>query len=183
MCTSMKPGTAVFSLARISCAPRGRLIPARGPIASITPSRIRIPASPISVVGVNARPAWIRIVDMASEHRSGNTSRHKTKRAPRGSRDARHKRLKQEKLHALCGCHVDAGQLQCFAVHAAFHSHVMSGMRRHLVLRVDYVHLLVRIVHEHVLGAVLFDALGGALAGLLIRALYATLAVRNVASP
>src|SRR6266403_804880 len=177
----MNPGTAVFSAARISCAPAGRLVPARGPIASITPSRIRMPASLISVVGVNARPAWIRIVDMAGEHRNGNASRHKTKRAPRRNRGARHGEFPGKLLG--CRCHVDAGQLERFAFHAPLYGHVVSGMRRHFVLRVDYVHLLVRVVHEHVLGAVLLDALGGALAGLVIRALYATLAVRNIAGP
>src|SRR5882762_4226680 len=89
----------------------------------------------------------------------------------------------KEILHAFRGYHVDAGQLERLAVHGAFHGHVMSGMRRHFVLRVDYVHLLVGVVHEHVLGAVLLDALGGAIAGLLIRALYSTLAVGNVAGP
>src|SRR6267142_1312081 len=88
-----------------------------------------------------------------------------------------------EVLHALRGCHVDAGELQRFAVHGALHGHVMSGMRRHFVLRVDYIDLLVRVIHEHVLGAVLLDALGGALPGLVIRALYSTLAVRDVAGP
>src|SRR6267378_3906838 len=89
----------------------------------------------------------------------------------------------KEVLHALCGRHVDAGQLQRFAVHAALYGHVMSGMRRHFVLRVDYVHLLVRVVHEHVLGAVLLDALGRAVALAFFRALYSTLAIRNPASP
>jgi len=51
MCTSMKPGTAVLSVARISCAPAGRAIPERGPMASMMSSRIRIPASAISVIG------------------------------------------------------------------------------------------------------------------------------------
>src|SRR5712692_10156402 len=177
----MKPGTAVFSVARISCAPAGRLIPARGPIASITSSRIRMPASVISVIGVNARPAWIRMVDMAGEHRSGNASRHKTKRAPRGNRDARRGEFLGKLLG--CRCHVDAGQLQRFAVHAALYGHVVSGMRCHFVLRVDHVHLLVRVVHEHVLGAVLLDALGRAVALAFFRALYSTLAIRNPASP
>src|SRR3989475_6875305 len=167
--------------------PRSTLFPyttlfrSRGPIASITPSRIRIPASLISVVGVNARPAWIRMVDIVSEHRNGNASRHKTKRAPRRNRGARRGEFLGKLLG--CRCHVDAGQLQRFAFHAALYGHVMSGMRRHFVLRVDYVYLLVRVVHEHVLGAVLLDALGRAVALAFFRALYSTLAVRNIAGP
>src|SRR5215469_5506027 len=78
---SMNPGMAVFSLAATSLAPGGKLRLLRGAIASITPSRIRIPASLISEVGVNARPAWIRVVGMVVEHRIGIGERDKTKRA------------------------------------------------------------------------------------------------------
>src|SRR6202011_2718350 len=71
MCTSTNPGIAVWWGAAISCAPGGRLMPSRGPIDSITPSRIRIPASGISVVGVSARAVCNRIVSIGGQHRSG----------------------------------------------------------------------------------------------------------------
>ena len=57
MCTSIKPGMAVLSVARTSWAPAGKVIPERGPMASMESSRIRMPASLISVIGVSARPA------------------------------------------------------------------------------------------------------------------------------
>src|SRR5216684_8550121 len=59
----------------------------------------------------------------------------------------------------------------------------MAGMRRHFVLRIDHVHFLVGIVHEHVLGAMLLDALGRALARLVVCAFYSTLAVCDPAGP
>ena len=45
MCTSTNPGMADLSVAEISAASSGRLIPSRGPISSMTPSRMRMPAS------------------------------------------------------------------------------------------------------------------------------------------
>src|SRR6267143_3560844 len=80
----------------------------------------------------------------------------------------------------LLGCrgsHVNARQLERLAVDRALYGHVMASMRRHFVLRVDDVHFLVGVVHEHVLGAMLLDALGRALAGLIIGALDSALAV------
>src|SRR6266566_4005916 len=59
----------------------------------------------------------------------------------------------------------------------------MAGMRRHFVLRIDHVHFLVGVVHEHVLGAMLLDALGRALASLVVCAFYSTLAVGDPAGP
>src|ERR1700719_518504 len=116
----------------------------------------------------------MRMVDMAAQHRSGNTSRHKTKRAPRIGTPVLKKTVKDL---LDCRSHVDAAQLERFAVHRALYGHVMAGMRRHFVLRIDHVHFLVGIVHEHVLGAMLLDALGRALAGLVVCAFYSTLAV------
>src|SRR5215467_7432712 len=55
--------------------------------------------------------------------------------------------------------HFDAAQFQRFAFHRALYGHVMAGVFRYLVLRVDHVHLLVGVVHEHVLGVMLLDAL------------------------
>src|SRR6266550_4044360 len=78
---SMNPGIAVVSVAETSLAPAGKRRLLRGPTASITSSRIRIPASLISEAGVKARPAWIRVVGMVVEHRNGNVGRDKTKRA------------------------------------------------------------------------------------------------------
>src|SRR5882762_6013401 len=60
----MNPGIAVWPGAEISVAPEGRVMSWRGPTASITPSRIRMPASGISVVGVKARAACSRMVDI-----------------------------------------------------------------------------------------------------------------------
>src|SRR5438067_4655157 len=77
----MNPGIAVFSLAAISAPPAGKLMPLRGPIASMTSSRIKIPASLISEVGVKACRAWIRTVGIDVQHRNGNAVRDKTKRA------------------------------------------------------------------------------------------------------
>src|SRR6266849_1348797 len=183
MCTSTKPGMAVLPVATISCAPAGRVIPERGPMASMASSRIRMPASLISVVGVRARPAWMRRIDMAAQHRNGNASRHKTKRAEPQPRPSQ-KMFRKQLLHALCRCcHVDAGQLEGLALYRALNGHVMAGMRRHLVLRIDNVHFLVGVVHEHVLGAMLLDALGRALALAFFRALGSALAIRNPAGP
>src|SRR5271154_1019627 len=95
-------------------------------------------------------------VDMAAQHRSGNSSRHKTKRAPRSGRPSE-KKISEQLLHGLCSGHVDAGQLEVLAFHAALYGNVMPGMRGHFVLRVNGVHLLVSVVYEHILGAVLLD--------------------------
>src|SRR6516162_4301303 len=178
---SRNPGIAVFSVAATSLAPAGKCRPPRGPMASIMSSRIKIPASLISEAGVKARPAWIRVVGMVVEHRNGNAGRHKTKRAdppsvcpPVKANDAG---------SALLAGHVDAGQLKGLAFHCALDGNVMAGMRRHFVLRVDNVHFLVGVVHKHVLGAVLLDALSGALAGFLVRAFRPALAVGNPAGP
>src|SRR5713226_4069832 len=181
MCTSRNPGMAVLSVTRTSCAPEGTRMPARGPIASITSSRIKMPASLISVVGVNTRPAWIRVVVMAAQHRNGNASPAKTKRASQTRWGARQVRI----VELLLGrrCHFDAGQLQRVALHRALYGHVVAGMRRDFVLSIDNVHLFVGIVHEHVLRAMLFDALGRALALAFFRALHSTLAIRNPAGP
>src|SRR5712664_309192 len=122
------------------------------------------------------------MVDMAAQHRIGNASQHKTKRAEPKPRPSQ-KMLREQLLHTLCRRHVDAGQLEVLSVHGALYSHVMAGMRRHFVLRIYDIYFLVGVVHEHVLGAMLLDALGRALAGLIIRAFYSTLAVRNVAGP
>src|SRR5207249_7664845 len=81
---SMNPGIAVVSVAETSLAPAGKRRLLRGPTASITSSRIRIPASLISEAGVKARPAWIRVVGMVVEHRNGNVGRDKTRWANQG---------------------------------------------------------------------------------------------------
>src|SRR5260370_23425820 len=107
-----------------------------------------------------------------------------TKQNGRSRSPARLKKmLREQLLHTLCRSHVDAGQLERIAFHGALYSHVMAGMRRHFVLRIYDIYFLVGVVHEHVLGAMLLDALGRALAGLIIRSLDSTLAVRNVAGP
>src|SRR6266849_4699448 len=125
----------------------------------------------------------MRRVDMAAHHRNGNASRHKTKRAEPQPRPSQ-KMFRKQLLHALCRCcHVDAGQLEGLALYRALNGHVMAGMRRHLVLRIDNVHFLVGVVHEHVLGAMLLDALGRALALAFFRALGSALAIRNPAGP
>src|ERR1700688_1660684 len=82
MCTSTNPGMADLSVASISTASSGTLIPSRGPISSMTPSRMSIPASGISPAGVSARLAWMRVVVMAAVHRSGNVALHKTRGTP-----------------------------------------------------------------------------------------------------
>src|SRR5713226_8905751 len=117
----------------------------------------------------------MRMVDMAAQHRSGNASRHKTKRA--SDRDARQERTDQNLLG--CSSHVDAGQFERFAVHTALYGHVMAGMRRHFVLSVHDVYFLVGVVHEHILRAMLLDALGRALSRtrLVVCALHSALAV------
>src|SRR5947209_18455685 len=77
---SMNPGIAVVSVAETSLAPAGKRRLLRGPTASITSSRIRIPASLISEAGVKARPAWIRVVAMVGENGKENVGGDKTKR-------------------------------------------------------------------------------------------------------
>src|SRR5690349_10643895 len=178
---SRNPGIAVFSMALSSVAPAGRLNPPRGPTASMTSSRIKIPASLISEVGVIARPAWIRVVGMTVQHRSGNAWRDKTKRADQTSQSARSFKI-ENALRLLAG-HVDASQFERVAIHRALDGHVMAGVRRYLVLRIDHVHFLVGVVHEHVLGAMFLDALDRALrrTGLIIRAFRAALAIRDPA--
>src|SRR5260370_25497080 len=59
----------------------------------------------------------------------------------------------------------------------------MAGMRRHFVLSIHDIHFLVGVVHEHVLRAMLFDALGRALAGFVVCAFHSALAVSNPAGP
>src|SRR5258707_12585256 len=72
------------------------------------------------------------MVDMAAQHRNGNASRHKTKRAELQPRPSQ-KMLRKQLLHALCRCcHVNAGQLEGLAVNGAFYGHVMTRMCRHL---------------------------------------------------
>src|SRR5437660_11456564 len=107
---SMNPGIAVVSVAETSLAPAGKRRLLRGPTASITSSRIRIPASLISEAGVKARPAWIRVVGVVVEQRNGNGRRDKTKRAdqPPGCPLAENK----EACWARLAGHVHAGQLK-----------------------------------------------------------------------
>src|SRR5258708_19766207 len=124
----------------------------------------------------------MRMVEMAEQHRIGNASPHKTKRAEPKPRPSQ-KMLREQLLHTLCRRHVDAAQLERFALHGALYSHVMAGMRRHFVLRIHDIYFLVGVVHEPVLGAVLLAPLGRALAGLIIRAFSSTLAVPNLAGP
>src|SRR6266704_3670111 len=106
-----------------------------------------------------------------------------TKQNGRPVPDARREEFENDLLG--CGSHVDAGQLERLAIYRALHCNVMAGVRCHLVLRVDNVHLLVGVVHEHVLGAMFFDALGRALSrtSLVVCALDSTLAVGNPAGP
>src|SRR5437016_12302025 len=78
---SMNPGIAVVSVAETSLAPAGKRRLLRGPTASITSSRIRIPASLISEDGVKARRAGIRLGGMVVEHRNGNIGRGRTRPA------------------------------------------------------------------------------------------------------
>src|SRR5207244_11243579 len=75
------------------------------------------------------------------------------------------------------GCHIDTGQLERIALYRALYCHVMAGMGRHLVLRVDNIHFLVGVVHEHVLGTIFLDALGRAFARLIIGGRGSVLAV------
>src|ERR1700688_349151 len=107
MCTSTNPGMADLSVASISTASSGTLIPSRGPISSMTPSRMSIPASGISPEGVSARLAWMRVVAMAAVHRSGNVALHKTRGTPifvdrltpRSERDGRGLLLKGDRTN------------------------------------------------------------------------------------
>src|SRR5215472_11155475 len=174
----MNPGTAAFSVALSSVAPAGKLIPLRGPIASMTSSRIKIPASLISEVGVKARPAWINVVGMAVNIVTEMPGRTKQNGQ---TDDAVCPPVPNRMLCLLAAGHVDAGQLQRVAIYRALDGHVMAGMLCNLVLRIDRVHFLVGVVHEHVLGAMFLDALGRALAGLFVRALYAALAIGDPA--
>src|SRR6266404_5562793 len=116
----------------------------------------------------------MRRVDMGATTSYGNASWRKKKK---GALSGRPSRKKEKELLGCCGGHVDAGQLEGLALYRALNGHVMAGMSCHLVLRVDNVHFLVRVVYEHVLGAVLLDALGRALAGLVVCALDPALAV------
>src|SRR6267142_6780772 len=116
----------------------------------------------------------MRSVDMAAQYRNGNTSRHKNKT---GAPTGRPLLTVVEDLLGGCGSHVNAGELERLAVYHALNGHVMAGVRCHLVLSIHDVDFLVGIVHEHVLGAMFLDALGRALAGLVVRALDSALAV------
>src|SRR5207249_2796029 len=69
------------------------------------------------------------------------------------------------------------------ALHRALYGHVMAGMRRHFVLRIDRVHLLVPFVHEHVLGAFLLDALRRTIGMLFAHALSPAMVIGNVPGP
>src|SRR5437764_15309254 len=111
---SMNPGIAVVSVAETSLAPAGKRRLLRGPTASITSSRIRIPASLISEAGVKARPAWIRVVGMVVENRNGNVGRDKKKRADQPSVCPLCK-IKDAGLALVTG-HIDTVQLKLLAV-------------------------------------------------------------------
>src|SRR6266480_4299672 len=130
---SMNPGIAVVSVAETSLAPAGKRRLLRGPTASITSSRIRIPASLISEAGVKARPAWIRVVGMVVEHRNGNVGRDKTKRADQPWVCPLFKN--KDACLALLAGHFDAGQLKRLAVHRALDGNVVAGMLRYLVVQ------------------------------------------------
>src|SRR5215475_9416841 len=60
---------------------------------------------------------------------------------------------------------------------------MVSCVSSDLVLSINGVNFLVGVIHEHVLCAVFLDALGGAFAGLVVRAFDAALAVRDVSGP
>src|ERR1700722_8361532 len=84
MCTSINPGIAIPSVAEISSAPSGNVNASRAPMDSISPSRIRIPASAISAVGVIAClqcNSWIgirgRYISEPTSHRNGIYARYK----------------------------------------------------------------------------------------------------------
>src|SRR5438094_1142075 len=99
-----------------------------------------------------------------------------TKQNGRPCRDARREEIGRD----LLGCrsrHVNAGQFERLALYRALYGHVMAGMRRYFVLRVDDINFLVGVVHAHVLGAMLLDALGAAFGRLVIGALDSALAV------
>src|SRR5712691_8504797 len=120
---------------------------------------------------------------MAAQHRNGNASPAKTKRASQSGWGARQVRI----VELLLGrrCHFDAGQLQRVALHGALYGHVMAGMRRYSVLSIDYVHILVGVTLDHVLYAMLLDALGRPLSRtrLVVCTLRSALAVGNPAGP
>src|SRR5208283_1417684 len=61
----MKPGEALLSVATISSAPAGKFSALQGPTDSITPSRMRMPASGSSPLEVKARPTCRSVVLMA----------------------------------------------------------------------------------------------------------------------
>src|SRR5207302_1406883 len=180
MSMSRKPGIAIFSSAEISVPPAGTLKPLRGPIASITSSRMRMPASWTSEAGVKARPAWIRVVGMACNIVAEMKSR--TKQCGQTNCVSLPAGQIREGF-CLLGRHGDVGQLERVAFHRALDGYVMAGMRRYFVLRVDHVHLLVGVVHEDVLGSMLFDALHRTFrsAGLVVCPLCPALAVGNPA--
>src|SRR5262249_6278498 len=177
MCTSTKPGIAVKWVAFTSCAPLGELMSRRGPMASITPSRIRIPASRISVVGVSARAVCSKIVVMGRQHPSGNRADGKT-----GETETSPVReLRNAELLGL-RCHLDAGQLEGVSVDRAFHGDVMAGVVGNFRLVVDRVDLFVAIVDEDVFRAG-FHALDGAFTRSVIGSLRAALAVSDIPGP
>src|SRR5579884_2355513 len=80
-------------------------------------------------------------------------------------------------LHVFCGSHLDGVQLQA----APLYGNVMTGMVGHFVLGVDGIDLVVGVIHEHILGAVLLDALDGAIASFGLCPLGTALAVGNPA--
>src|SRR5215467_1913223 len=191
----MKPGMAVESWASTSCAPAGSSRSAREPINSTSPSRIRMPASAISPLGVTALPTCRSVVVMASLYRSGFREDGKpygrrgrkldgNKNQAGGSFDPPAvKNTMNRRLHVLFGRHVDARKLNRVAAGRTLDSHMMSRVSRDFVLIVDGVDLLVRVVDEHIFGAMFLDTLGGAFAGFGVGALDAALAVGNPASP
>ena len=76
--------------------------------------------------------------------------------------------------------HRDAAQFQVVSVHGAGDSNVMPSMGGNLVLLIDGIDLVVCVVDEHVLRTLFLDALGGAIGVLLICALRAAIAVRDI---
>src|SRR5882672_7284682 len=143
MCTSTNPGIAVESVARISSAPVGSSNARRGPTCSISPSRIRIPASAIVPLGVMALPVCRSVVVMVTAILAETEILTKIKPAQkqngRSFCSVRLNSYPQRFLLALFGRHVDAAEFQLVAIHAALHGDVVSGVCRHLVLIVDHV--------------------------------------------
>src|ERR1700758_624096 len=186
MCTSTKPGMAEDSLARTSSAPAGNSIAALGPIISISPSRITIPASAISPLGVRAVPTCKRVVAIATRYRRRIPHACKTKRASAKTKWAEplprpYDPFFARILHALFRSHFDGAQFDGVALYVAFYRYMMPGMRGDLVLRINRVYFLVGVVHEYILGALFLDALGGAFASLGVCSLGSAVAVRNPA--